>query len=169
MDKVGCQVMSIVLLPLICGSCATEGGILYGSKIELEAGSGDGNESNAESRAVLVDIYGFGRAGAANKWQGGRWSRGSRSPGLRSVDREPRAHADEVIEWTPQSSRCQVSSFRGRFLWASQGAAGGMERRQRKEGCAVHGAGMCNRHLFGGSLRHGACVGKSRKSELGVK
>jgi hypothetical protein len=53
MDKVGCQVMSIVLLPLICGSCATEGGILYGSKIELEAGSGDGNESNAESRAVL--------------------------------------------------------------------------------------------------------------------
>jgi hypothetical protein len=53
MDKVGCQVMSIVLLPLICGSCATEGGILYGSKIELEVGSGMAMRAMPKSRAVL--------------------------------------------------------------------------------------------------------------------
>jgi acid phosphatase type 7 len=64
MIKVGCQVMSIALLPLICASCATEGGILYGSKIDLEAGSGDGNDSNAESRAVL-------RADIARLWPRG--------------------------------------------------------------------------------------------------
>jgi hypothetical protein len=43
MIKVGLQVMSAVLLPLVCGSCATQSGILYGSKIELEAGSDRGN------------------------------------------------------------------------------------------------------------------------------
>jgi hypothetical protein len=44
MIKVGLQVMSTVLLLLVCGSCATQSGILYGSKIELEAGSDRGNK-----------------------------------------------------------------------------------------------------------------------------
>jgi hypothetical protein len=47
MTKVGLQVMSAVLLPLVCGSCATQSGILYGSKIELEAGSDRDNGSKA--------------------------------------------------------------------------------------------------------------------------
>jgi hypothetical protein len=47
-NKVGLQVMSAVLLPLVCGSCATQSGILYGSKIELEAGSDRGNGSKAK-------------------------------------------------------------------------------------------------------------------------
>ena len=52
MIKVGLQVMSTVLLLLVCGSCATQSGILYGSKIELEAGSDRGNESKANIDGV---------------------------------------------------------------------------------------------------------------------
>jgi hypothetical protein len=47
-NRVGLQVMSAVLLPLVCGSCVTQSGILYGSKIELEAGSDRGNGSKAK-------------------------------------------------------------------------------------------------------------------------
>jgi hypothetical protein len=48
MSKLGLQVMSAMLLPLVCGSCSTQSGILYGSKIELEAGSDRGNGSKAK-------------------------------------------------------------------------------------------------------------------------
>ena len=62
MIKVGLQVMSAVLLPLVCGSCATHSGILYGSKIELEAGSGRGNESKAKADEAGLFFSGkFGR------------------------------------------------------------------------------------------------------------
>jgi hypothetical protein len=62
MTKVGLRVMSTVLLPLICGSCATQSGILYGSKVELEAGSGPGNESKAKVDEVGLFFSGnFGR------------------------------------------------------------------------------------------------------------
>ena len=54
MIKVGLQVMSTVLLPLVCGSCATQSGILYGSKIELEAGSDRANGSKAKVDEVGV-------------------------------------------------------------------------------------------------------------------
>jgi hypothetical protein len=81
---------------------------------------------------------------------------------------ENRAHADEVIEWTPQSRRCQVSSFRGRFLWASEGAAGGMERRQRKEGCAVL-ARVCATDICSVEISARGLHWKSRKAELSVK
>jgi hypothetical protein len=47
-NKLGLQAMSIVLLPLVCGSCATQSGILYGSNVELEAGSDRGNGSKAK-------------------------------------------------------------------------------------------------------------------------
>jgi hypothetical protein len=61
MIKVGSQVMSAVLLPLVCGSCATQSGILYGSKIELEAGSDRGNGSKAkvdEAGLFFSDCFG---------------------------------------------------------------------------------------------------------------
>jgi hypothetical protein len=61
MSKVGLQVMSAVLLPLVCGSCATQSGILYGSKIELEAGSDRGNGSKAkvdEAGLFFSDCFG---------------------------------------------------------------------------------------------------------------
>lgn len=62
MIKVGLQIMSTVLLPLVCGSCATQSGILYGSKIELESGSGRGNESKAKVDGVGLFFSGkFGR------------------------------------------------------------------------------------------------------------
>jgi hypothetical protein len=62
MIKVGLQVMSTVLLLLVCGSCATQSGILYGSKIELEAGSGRGNESKAKVDEVGLFFSGkFGQ------------------------------------------------------------------------------------------------------------
>jgi hypothetical protein len=62
MIKIGFQVMSTVLLPLVCGSCATQSGILYGSNIELEAGSGRGNESKAKVDEVGLFFSGnFGR------------------------------------------------------------------------------------------------------------
>ena len=62
MIKVGLQVMSTVLLPLVCGSCATQSGILYGSKIELEAGSDRANGSKAKVDEVGVFFSGcFGR------------------------------------------------------------------------------------------------------------
>jgi hypothetical protein len=62
MVKVGLQVMSAVLLPLAYGSCATQSGILYGSKIELEAGSGRGNQSKAKVDEVGLFFSGkFGR------------------------------------------------------------------------------------------------------------
>jgi hypothetical protein len=62
MIKVGLQVMSAVLLPLVYGSCATQSGILYGSKIELEAGSGRGNQSKAKVDEVRLFFSGkFGR------------------------------------------------------------------------------------------------------------
>jgi hypothetical protein len=52
MIRVGLHVISSVLLLLACGSCATQGGILYGSKTELEAGSDRGNESKAKLDGV---------------------------------------------------------------------------------------------------------------------
>jgi hypothetical protein len=62
MIKVGLQVMSAALLPLVCGSCATQSGILYGSKIELEAGSDRGNGSKAKVDEVGLFFSGcFGR------------------------------------------------------------------------------------------------------------
>jgi hypothetical protein len=62
MIKLGFQVMIAVLLPLVCASCATQGGILYGSNIELEAGSGPGNESKAKAdEAGLFFSGNFGR------------------------------------------------------------------------------------------------------------
>jgi hypothetical protein len=62
MMKVGLQVMSAVLLPLVCGSCATQSGILYGSKIELDAGSDRGNGSKAKVDGVGLFFSGkFGR------------------------------------------------------------------------------------------------------------
>jgi hypothetical protein len=59
-NKLGLQVMSTVLLPLVCGSCATQSSILYGSKIELEAGSDRGNGSKAK-----VDEVGFSSRAAS--------------------------------------------------------------------------------------------------------
>jgi hypothetical protein len=47
MTKFGFQVMSTVLL-LLCGGCATQSGIQYGSKVELDAGSDRGKESKAK-------------------------------------------------------------------------------------------------------------------------
>jgi hypothetical protein len=62
MSKVGLQVMSAVLLPLVCGSCAAQSGILYGSKIELEAGSDRGTGSKAKLDEVGLFFSGrFGR------------------------------------------------------------------------------------------------------------
>jgi hypothetical protein len=62
MLKAGLQVMSTVLLSLVCGSCATQSGILYGSKIELEAGSGRGSESKSKVDEVGLFFSGkFGR------------------------------------------------------------------------------------------------------------
>jgi hypothetical protein len=62
MIRVGLQVMSTVLLLLACGSCATQSGILYGSRIELEAGSDRGNESKAKVDGVGLFFSGnFGR------------------------------------------------------------------------------------------------------------
>ena len=58
MIKVGLQVMSTMLLPLVCGSCATQSGILYGSKIELEAGSDRGNGSKAKVDEVGLFFLG---------------------------------------------------------------------------------------------------------------
>jgi hypothetical protein len=62
MIKVGLQVMSTALLLPICGSCVTQSGILYGSKIELEAGSNRGNENKAKIDEVGLFFSGkFGR------------------------------------------------------------------------------------------------------------
>jgi hypothetical protein len=62
MIRVGLQVMSTVLLLLACGSCATESGIRYGSKIELEAGRDRGNESKAKVDGAGLFFSGnFGR------------------------------------------------------------------------------------------------------------
>jgi hypothetical protein len=64
MTKVGLQVMSTVLLPLLCGSCATQSGILYGSRIELEAGSGLGFDPSVTVDEVGLFFSGnFGRIG----------------------------------------------------------------------------------------------------------
>jgi hypothetical protein len=61
-NRVGLQVISAVLLPLVCDSCATQSGILYGSKIELEAGSDRGNGSKAKLDEVGLFFSGcFGR------------------------------------------------------------------------------------------------------------
>jgi hypothetical protein len=61
-NRVGLQVISAVLLPLVCGSCATQSGILYGSKIELEAGSDRRNGSRAKVDEVGLFFSGpFGR------------------------------------------------------------------------------------------------------------
>jgi hypothetical protein len=60
--RVGLQVMSAVLLPLVCGSCAAQSGILYGSKIELDAGSDRGNGSKAKVDEAGLFFSGcFGR------------------------------------------------------------------------------------------------------------
>jgi hypothetical protein len=48
MIEVSLRVMGTVLLLLVCGSCATESGIRYGSKIELDAGSDRGKKSKAK-------------------------------------------------------------------------------------------------------------------------
>ena len=62
MIKVCLQVVIAVLLPLACAGCATQGGILYGSNIELEAGSGDGNKSKTKVDEVGLFFSGaFGR------------------------------------------------------------------------------------------------------------
>jgi hypothetical protein len=61
MTKVGLQVMSAMLLPLVCGSCATQSGILYGSKIELNAGSDRGNGRKA--KLDEVGLFFSGRLG----------------------------------------------------------------------------------------------------------
>jgi hypothetical protein len=62
MFKVGLQVMSTVLLPLICGSCANQSGILYGSNIELDTGSDRANGSKAKGDEVGLFFSGcFGR------------------------------------------------------------------------------------------------------------
>jgi hypothetical protein len=62
MIKVGLRVMSAVLLLLVCGSCATQSGIVYGSKIEVEAGSDRANESRAKIDGVGLFFSGnFGR------------------------------------------------------------------------------------------------------------
>jgi hypothetical protein len=45
---VSLRVIGTVLLLLVCGSCATQSGILYGSNVELEAGSDRGNGSKAK-------------------------------------------------------------------------------------------------------------------------
>jgi hypothetical protein len=45
MIEVSLWVMGTVMLLLVCGSCATESGIRYGSNIELEAGSDRGKKS----------------------------------------------------------------------------------------------------------------------------
>jgi hypothetical protein len=58
-NKVGVQVISAVLLPLVCGSCATPSGILYGSKIELEADSDRGNGSKAKVDEVGLRASGL--------------------------------------------------------------------------------------------------------------
>jgi hypothetical protein len=62
MIRVGLQVMSTVLLLLVCGSCATQSSIRYGSKIELEAGSDPGNGRKAKVDGVGLFFSGkFGR------------------------------------------------------------------------------------------------------------
>ena len=62
MTRVGLQVMSTVLLLLACGSCATESGIRYGSKIELDAGSDRGTGSKVKVDEVGLFFSGrFGR------------------------------------------------------------------------------------------------------------
>ena len=54
--------MSAVLLLLLCGSCATQSGILYGSKVELDAGSDRGKQSKAKVDEVGLFFSGcFGR------------------------------------------------------------------------------------------------------------
>jgi len=54
--------MSAVLVPLVCGSCAIQSGILYGSKIELDAGSDRGNGSKAKMEEGGLFFSGrFGR------------------------------------------------------------------------------------------------------------
>jgi hypothetical protein len=61
-NRVGLQVMSAVLLPLVCGSCATQGGILYGSTIKLEAGGDRRNGSRTKVDEVGLFFSGrFGR------------------------------------------------------------------------------------------------------------
>ena len=50
--------MSTVLLPLVCGSCVTQSGILYGSKIELEAGSDRANERRAGAGLFFSGDFG---------------------------------------------------------------------------------------------------------------
>ena len=61
MSRVCLQVVIAVLLPLACAGCA-QGGILYGSNIELEAGSSDGNESKTKVDEVGLFFSGaFGR------------------------------------------------------------------------------------------------------------
>ena len=58
MSKVGLQVMSAVLLPLACGSCATQSGILYGSKIELDSDRGNGSKKVDEVGLFFSDCFG---------------------------------------------------------------------------------------------------------------
>jgi hypothetical protein len=61
-NNVCLQVMAAVLLPLACGSCATQSGILYASKIELGAGSDRGNGSKAKVDGAGLFFAGcFGR------------------------------------------------------------------------------------------------------------
>jgi hypothetical protein len=68
MLQVGLKVMSALLLPLVCGSCATQSGILYGSKIELEAGRGRGNES--KTKVDEVGLFFSGKFGLIELGQG---------------------------------------------------------------------------------------------------
>ena len=58
MNWIGLTVMSTVLLPLVCGSCVTQSGILYGSKIELEAGSDRANERRAGAGLFFSGDFG---------------------------------------------------------------------------------------------------------------
>jgi hypothetical protein len=62
MIKIGVQAMSSALLLLVCGSCATQSSILYGSKTEMGAGSDRGNESKAKVDGTGLFFSGnFGR------------------------------------------------------------------------------------------------------------
>jgi hypothetical protein len=76
MIEVSLRVMSAVLLLLVCGSCATESGIRYGSNIELEAGSDRGKESKANIDGAGLFFSGkFGRIelGRSGRVQSAGW------------------------------------------------------------------------------------------------
>jgi hypothetical protein len=62
MIEVSLRVMGTVFLLLVCGSCATESDIRYGSDVELEAGNDRGKESKAKIDGAGLFFSGnFGR------------------------------------------------------------------------------------------------------------